>query len=143
MVRQALLELHRQLGMLVMIGLVMRLAVRYAVGLADHAGDMHVLLRWAAWLTHLALYVMLLGVPLLGWLASNAHGVKLDLFGVIHLPVLVQPDSDLSDTMDDYHKWASWSMGALILMHAVAALWHHYFKKDAVLTAMLPSRRTR
>jgi superoxide oxidase len=143
MVRQALLELHRQLGMLVMIGLALRLAVRYAVGLADHSGEMHVLLRWAAWLTHLALYAMLLGVPLLGWLASNAHGVKLDLFGFIHLPVLVQPDSDLSDTMDDFHKWASWSLGALVLMHAAAALWHHYFKKDAVLTAMLPSRGTK
>jgi superoxide oxidase len=142
-IRQTLLDLHRQLGLLVILGVVFRLAVRFAVGLADHAADMHVLLRWAAWLTHIVLYGMLIAVPVLGWAASNAHDVKLNLLGSIPLPNLVHADSDLSDTLDDYHKWSTWALGGLVLMHVAAALWHHYFRKDSVLTAMLPSARPR
>jgi cytochrome b561 len=141
--RQLLLDVHRQLGLLILLGLALRLAVRYAKGFADHAGEMHVLLRWAALLTHVALYAALLAIPLLGWAASNAHDIKLNLLGVIPLPDLVKADSDLSDTLDDYHKWAAWAAGILVLMHAGAALWHHYVRKDAVLTAMLPRRGSR
>jgi cytochrome b561 len=141
--RILLLDVHRQLGLLILIGLALRLAVRYAKGLADHAGEMHALLRWAALLTHIALYAALLAIPLLGWAASNAHDIKLNLFGVIPLPSLVKADADFADTLDDYHKWAAWAAGVLVLMHAGAALWHHYVRKDAVLTAMLPRRRSR
>ncbi len=141
--RQLLLETHRQLGLLILIGLALRLAVRYTKGFADHAGDMHALLRWAALLTHIALYAALLAIPLLGWAASNAHDIKLNLFGVMPLPSLVKADSDFADTLDDYHKWAAWAAGVLVLMHAGAALWHHYVRKDAVLSAMLPRRRSR
>jgi cytochrome b561 len=141
--RILLLDLHRQLGLLIIIGLVLRLVVRYVKGFADHAGEMHALLRWAALLTHVALYAALLAIPLLGWAASNAHDIKLNLFGLIPLPNLVKADSDFADTLDDYHKWAAWAAGVLVLMHAAAALWHHYVRKDAVLTAMLPGRGSR
>jgi cytochrome b561 len=142
-VRQAMLDLHRQLGLLVFIGVGLRLAVRYAVGLAEHSGRMHVMARAAAWVTHLGLYALLVVVPLLGWAASNAHGVKLDFFGVIPLPTFVEFDSDLQDTLDDFHKWSTWALGGLVLLHALAALWHHYFRKDSVLKAMLPGPRSR
>jgi cytochrome b561 len=141
--RQMLIDVHRQLGVLVLLGLALRLAVRYAKGFTDYAGEMHTLLRWAALLTHIALYAALLAIPLLGWAASNAHDIKLNLLGVIPLPSLVKADSDFADTLDDYHKWAAWAAGVLVLMHAAAALWHHYVRKDAVLTAMLPRRGSR
>ncbi len=141
--RQVLIDVHRQLGLLVLLGVGFRLAVRYTKGLADHAGQMHFLARWAALLTHVALYALLVALPLLGWAASNAHSIHLNFFGILQIPDLVHPDSDLSDTLDDYHKWGSWTLGALVLMHAFAALWHHYVRKDAVLSAMLPGRRAR
>jgi cytochrome b561 len=140
-IRQAFLDLHRQLGLLIIVGLVLRLAVRFTVGMADHTKDMPALMRWAAWLAHIALYAMLLAVPVLGWAASNAHDVKLNFLGTLPLPNLVKADSDLSDTLDDYHKWSTWAMGVLVLMHIGAALWHHHVRKDGVLKAMLPNRR--
>jgi cytochrome b561 len=140
-IRQAFLDAHRQLGLLIIMALGLRIAVRFSVGMANHSKDMPALMRWAAWMAHVALYVMLLAVPLLGWAASNAHDVKLNLLGAFPLPSLVKADSDLSDTLDDYHKWSTWGMGALVLMHIGAALWHHYVRKDAVLTAMLPNKK--
>jgi cytochrome b561 len=142
-IRQTLLELHRQMGMLVLLGLGVRLAVRYAQGLADHAGKMHFLFRWAALGMQVALYAMLFALPLMGWLATNAHDIKLNLFGILPLPDLVRADSDLADIFDDLHKWLAWAMGAMVVVHASAALWHHFVRKDKVLTAMLPKRRYR
>jgi cytochrome b561 len=142
-VRLALLTVHRQLGLLVLLGLVLRLAVRFAVGMADHSGEVPAMLRWVATMCHIALYLILAAVPLLGWAATNAHELTLQFLGMFPLPNLVQPDSDLSDLLDDYHKWMAWALGGLVVMHASAALWHHFVRKDSVLRAMLPQSRSR
>jgi cytochrome b561 len=138
--RVFLLDLHRQTGTLVLLGLVLRVAVRFTIGLADLSKGMPVILKLAAHMAHLALYGMLLGLPLLGWAVSNAHGVPISLLG-LPLPNLVQADSDLADTLTDYHVWAAWGMLALVVAHAAAAWWHHAVRRDGVLTAMLPSVR--
>jgi cytochrome b561 len=71
---------------------------------------------------------------------TSAHGISLHFLGVIHLPQLVAADSELADTLSDYHIWLSWVLLALVSMHAGAALWHHFVRRDAVLAAMLPGR---
>ena len=141
-VRVFLLDLHRQTGTLVLLGLVLRLAVRFTIGLADMSKNMPVILKFAAHVAHLALYGALLTLPLLGWAVSNAHGVPITLLG-LPLPNLVQADSDLADTLTDYHVWAAWGMLALVVAHAGAAWWHHAIRRDGVLTAMLPALRRR
>jgi cytochrome b561 len=140
--RNALLEIHRQAGVFVLLALVLRLAIRFTVGMADHAGDMPAIMRVAALLAHVALYVMLCALPVLGWAVTNAHGVQVKLMGVIQLPMLVAADSDLADTLTDYHSWAAWAMLALVVAHVAAALWHHFVRRDGVLTAMLPTRQS-
>ena len=60
------------------------------------------------------------------------------MFGFIPLPDLVAADSDLADTLSDYHIWAAWVLLSLLVPHVLAALWHHYIRRDGVLTAMLP-----
>lgn len=141
--RQMFLSLHRQMGLLVLVGLLLRLAARYSVKMADHLADLHQLLRLGARLLQLGLYSLLVIVPVLGWAATNAHAINLNLFGLIPLPNLVAANTDLADTLDDFHKWSSWALGALVLEHTLAALFHHFIRKDQVLAAMLPARRAR
>jgi cytochrome b561 len=145
--RVALMDIHRQAGVFVLVALGLRLAVRLSIGMAEHAGDMPWLMRWAARLAHVALYVMLFALPLLGLAASNAHAVQVSLFGLVRLPNLVHEDSDLADALTDYHLWAAWAMLLLVAAHVAAACWHHLARKDGVLVAMLPAlkrqRRTR
>jgi cytochrome b561 len=136
--RQALMQIHRQLGLLVLLGLGLRLAVRFTAGLADHSRQMPFALRLASWMTHVGLYLLLMMVPLLGWAATSAHGIRLQAFGLLPLPGLVAADSDLSETLDELHQWTAWALCGLVAMHALAALWHHFARKDAVLAAMLP-----
>ena len=136
--RIVLMDVHRQLGLFVLVVLLLRLIVRFSAGLADHAGEMPVLMRWAAQLAHVALYGLLFVMTILGLAVSNAHAVQIKLFGLILLPSLVDEDSDLADMLTDYHVWGAWALLALVLAHAGAACWHHWVRHDGVLTAMLP-----
>src|SRR6266550_3570696 len=92
----------------------------------------------AATVAHWSMYGVIAGLVLLGWALCNAHAIHLRLFGVIPLPDLVAADSDLADTLSDYHIWAAWVLLSLVVPHVLAALWHHYIRRDGVLTAMLP-----
>ena len=90
--------------------------------------------------THLLIYGLLLALPLVGWARMSAHEMELSLFGLTTLPPLVQEDSDFADTLGNVHVGLAWGLLALVLAHAVAALWHHHVRRDGVLRAMLPGR---
>ena len=140
-IRQLLLDVHRQFGLLVMIGVPIRILARYWLGFADQTSSMAKLLRWAAAGTHMVLYASLIALPVLGWAATSAKGVALSLFGLVPLPSLATPDPDVADALLDYHQWFGWALFGLVAMHALAALWHHFVRRDGVLAAMLPSHR--
>ena len=141
--RNALLAIHRQAGLFVLAALGLRLAVRLTAGMADFTHDLPRLLRLAAAGAHAALYAMLLALPLLGWATTSAHGVTLRLFGLVTLPAIARKDSDLADTLGDWHLWAAWGLLALVVTHLAAACWHHFSRRDRVLSAMLPVIRPR
>lgn len=136
--RQFLMEAHRQLGLIVLIGAALRIAVRLFRGLADHAAGMSPILQRFALAAHFLMYGVLITLPLLGWAIVSAHGVKLTFLGTIPLPQLLSSDSELADTLSDYHIWLAWGLLVLVAMHVAAALWHHFVRRDAVLLAMLP-----
>jgi cytochrome b561 len=138
--RQILLQVHRQLGLAVLIVVGLRVLVRLTKSLTDHSGELSTMMRLAAQGAHVLLYVLLVALPAVGWVLTSAHGISLNLFGVVHLPQLVAADSELADTLSDYHVWLSWVLLALVVMHVGAALWHHFVRRDAVLGAMLPGR---
>jgi cytochrome b561 len=86
------------------------------------------------------MYTLLLSLPVLGWLLTNARGqpVSLPLFG--SLPLLTDRDLDLADTLELVHTWAAW---ALLALHGAAAAWHHHVRRDGVLAAMWPGLRAK
>ena len=136
--RQVLLEVHRQLGLLVLLGAGVRVTLRVLKGLADHAPNMAAYLRWAAKAAHVIMYGVLIALPLLGWAVTSAHGVALTFLGSVPLPKLLPADSELADTLTDYHVGLAWGLLALVAAHVAAAVWHHFGRRDRVLRAMLP-----
>jgi cytochrome b561 len=130
----ALLGWHRYAGLAVLALTLARLVMRPLVKAPVHA--LSPLLEKVAAATHLLMYAFLIGMPVLGWLTSNAHGVTLTL-GPITLPNLVAKDHDLGDTLGEFHEWGAWAFLSLIGLHALAALWHHFALKDSVLSSML------
>src|SRR5215471_11646841 len=139
--RVVLLDIHRQAGLYVLLVLALRLVTRLTTGMRDFAVGSGLTLRVAAKIAHIGLYLTLLTLTLLGWLLNNAHAVSVKLFGLIPLPDLIADDPDVADTLADYHLWSAWVLLGMVIAHIAAACWHHWWRHDNVLAAMLPMLR--
>lgn len=137
----SLLALHRQAGLLVLLLLALRLLARWIGPRQDPA--LPPLLHWAALATQWLFYALLLAMPLLGWAMTSAQGHGLQLFNLVSLPPLVAVDPDLADSLQDWHELGASCLLGLIALHVLAALWHHWFRRDEVLADMLPLVRPR
>lgn len=138
--RAWLLNGHRAFGALVLALTLARLIIRlrhHPLPESVAATTVHGI---AIGSVHLALYGLLVAVPLLGWALTNAHGQPVSLFGLYSLPSLIERDADLADTLADVHEEAAWILVAAVALHVAAALWHHFIRRDPVLLAMLPAR---
>ncbi len=97
--------------------------------------------RWAANATHWLLYALLIALPLTGWMMSSAAGYGVQWFGLFRLPDLVAQNQDLLDRLQVLHALLAAALAALVAGHVLAALRHHFWKRDDVLRRMLPRWR--
>ncbi len=92
---------------------------------------------------HHLLYVLMVAIPLSGWLMSSAKGFQTVYFGVLPLPDLLGKDKELGELLQTVHKILNLSLAALVVAHVGAALKHHLVDRDDVLSRMLPFRKLR
>lgn len=90
-----------------------------------------------AHLAHAALYILLLVIMLSGYLISTADGRGIDIFEWFTLPSLGQLFPEQEDISGLVHEYAAYSVIGLALLHAIAALKHHFISKDNTLKRML------
>jgi cytochrome b561 len=95
----------------------------------------------AAHASHVALYVLFFATPLSGWLFSSAAGFQTVYLGMFPIPDLLAKNKDLADVLKVAHHWIAYALGAVVALHAAAALKHHFIDRDDVLLRMLPSFR--
>ena len=97
--------------------------------------------RWqlrASSISHASLYVLLFLIPISGYLYSSATGVQVVWLGLVPLPNLVPKDKALADALRLVHVSLNLLLAGVVLVHAAAALWHHFIHRDAALRRMLP-----
>lgn len=136
-----LLNLHRSMGITILILAIIRLMTRLAT-LSSHVNaQLPKAIRLVAKAGHSVLYLFLLALPFTGWMLTNAQGNTASFFGLFNLPMLVAKNRDLADQLGDFHETGAWVFIAVIGMHVTAALWHHFWRKDQVLHSMLPVRK--
>ncbi|MFN3716678.1 MAG: cytochrome b [Thiobacillus sp.] len=95
--------------------------------------------RWqraASHAVHGLLYLLLLAVPLTGWLMSSAKGFQTVWFGVLPLPDPVEKNRELGDALGSAHQWLNYLLLALVILHVAAALKHHFFERQPFLQRM-------
>jgi cytochrome b561 len=99
----------------------------------------------AAKFTHIAFYVIMIGMPLLGWamVSSTELVIPTKLFNTIPWPDMpgLPRDNTVSDIFKNLHHWIGKATIALILLHVGAALKHHFINNDTVLARMIPFLR--
>jgi len=135
--RDLMKEVHFVLGLSLWFITLLRLVVRrFSVIPPIEPAPSAVALKISA-LMHLALYGFLLLMPLLGWLVLSA-GDKVIPFWGFQLPALIGPDPDLASSLKEIHELVGQAGYALIALHTLGALAHHYKHKDNTLKRMLP-----
>lgn len=133
-----LFDLHRSIGFTILCLAVVRVVVRILNPPPAPPEDMPKVMWTVAQVVHYALYVLIFVMPVLGWLASNAFGAAVSVFGLFTLPNIVGKDDALADLFGEWHGRLGFLMAALVLMHAGAGLWHGVVRRDGVLSRMWP-----
>jgi cytochrome b561 len=88
--------------------------------------------------THYLLYALLVAEAALGFAFRWGAGRPMEFFGTGIPPLIAAMDKPLRSELRELHKWIGWAIVVLALLHAAAALYHHYALKDRVLKRMLP-----
>jgi cytochrome b561 len=128
---------HKSVGITVFLLTGARLLTRLVAG-APAPVAMPDWQRRAATAVHMLLYVLLFVIPISGWLYSSATGVQVVYVGTVPLPDLVSKDRSLAAVLKGVHVALNLSLVALVVVHAAAALRHHFVDRDPVLARMLP-----
>jgi len=138
----AMYQLHKSIGITIFALAAARLVWRLCNPAPPFPSSMRSWERVAAQTSHFLLYLLLFAQPLIGFLQSNAANFPVVWWGVVRLPPLIGGDEALGETLVEVHVWNSRLLLIVVLIHAGAALRHHFVLKDDVLRRMLPSART-
>jgi cytochrome b561 len=133
-----IIQLHRSLGVTVWVLMLGRLVWRQYARLPDWPAGISREMRIAAQWSEYALYTLMLTQPILGLLETNAHGERINLFFLGQLPALIGADRSLARQLLAVHQAVGFSLLGLIALHASAAFYHHFWRRDDTLDAMLP-----
>jgi cytochrome b561 len=129
---------HKWAGVTVFLLVLFRLAWRAThqpPPLPDHLPK---LLQLAAHAAHALLYLLMIAIPLSGWLMSSAKGFQTVWFGVLPIPDLLGKNQALGNLLQTVHLSLNLLLIAVLIAHVGAALKHHFMDRDDVLTRMLP-----
>jgi cytochrome b561 len=92
--------------------------------------------RRASAVVHGLLYLLILAIPLSGWLMSSAKGFPVVWFGVLPLPDLIGKDKALGDLLAGVHQALNFTLLGLVILHVGAALQHHFIERQPFLQRM-------
>lgn len=132
------LGFHKSAGILVLVVALARLIWRLWHPVAPAAG----LEPWEALLskiTHGLLYVIIIAIPLSGYLFTSALGDNLNFFNLVELPSPMAEHKALGDAAATFHILGQWAVYAFVGLHVAGALYHYLIKRDRVLQRMLPA----
>jgi cytochrome b561 len=93
-------------------------------------------MKLAAYLSHYALYALMIGMPLIGWAMLSTASYPVVIIGNVHLPPILPQSDSLHALLWDAHFFLAFALFALILLHVAAALFHALVRRDGVFEAM-------
>lgn len=132
-----LYNVHESCGVLVFVLVVLRIVNRRLHPPPPLPADMPALMRAAAHATHIGLYVLLVLMPITGFLATNAWGFPLSVFNVLPIPAPLGKDEALAKVLSFLHWCGAVTIGLLILAHLGGVLHHTLVRRDGLLRRML------
>ena len=130
---------HKSTGIIILGLVLVRIIVRFRTATPPLPRHMKPWQRIASHLSHGILYLLMIYMPLTGWLMSSGGGYDVSVFGSPNLPNLIEKNKELGALFNEMHEIGLWLFVIVISIHAGAALVHHFYYKDDVLLRMLPA----
>jgi cytochrome b561 len=129
---------HKWIGVTVFALAIVRVLWRATHVPPPLPDGMPALQRIGAHAVHIVLYVLMLVIPLTGYLYSSASNIPVVYLGIVPLPRLIDPDPVLKETFKTLHVFLNYMLLALFVMHVLAVIKHQVFDRDGLLSRMLP-----
>ena len=89
-------------------------------------------------ITHYALYVLTVAVPLTGFIGNEIGSFTFKFFYLFEMPFLTPKNEELGEAIYDVHVILGWTTAALLALHIAAAVLHHFYYRDDIMVRMLP-----
>ena len=137
--RPVLIDLHRPLGIAILLLALVRLYHRWRSPPPPLPADLPRPQVIAAKASHGLLYALMLAMPLVGWATVSAGGYPVQMVGTLALPALVPHDPTLYAWLRGAHGVLGYALFALVMAHLGAALYHAWVRRDGVFDAMARS----
>jgi cytochrome b561 len=138
--KQLVLQLHRSFGVTIWGVTLGRLVWRQFTRFPNWPATMSRPMQFTTSASEYALYILLLSQPVLGLIQTSAHGDRVNLFFLGNLPAVAGPDRLLGKQLHELHGIVGYLLLGLIGLHAASGLYHHFWRRDHTLAAMLPRR---
>jgi cytochrome b561 len=127
-------DIHRSVGMILLLALVLRWLWR-ALNPKPSDAELSPFERKASFTVHWGFYVLLLALMISGYLISTPDGAPISIFGWFDVPSLVKMPG-LETPAGNVHRVLAYAVIALAIVHALAALKHHFIDKSSIMTRM-------
>jgi cytochrome b561 len=138
----AWINIHALLGLLTWVLVMLRIGWRSQHKPPDMPDEVGAFSRRTATPVHLLLYFLLLTIPIVGIITFVWHGRVFNL-GLFKVNFGVKSDRAIFHPTEDLHGYLAYALFALVAIHLLAALWHHFIRRDSVLQRMWPGLRQR
>jgi cytochrome b561 len=129
-------EAHKSLGILAFGLVLIRGVIRIWFGVPEPVESLPILMRVGAKLVHLALYGLILVVPMFGYAATSMCCKPVKLFGLITMPLDMSGSEALMKSIFGWHEALALILLALASAHILMALVHRFILKDGVFERM-------
>ena len=138
-----LYQIHKSIGLTVLALSVLRLLWRLVNPVPPLPEGLPGWERFAARASHVLLYVLMIGIPLAGWIMVSVSPLEIPTFWfkqfqVPHLPLGAFRGEEAEEAMEVIHASLAYAMAGLFVLHILAALRHHLILKNDVLRRMIP-----
>lgn len=132
-------QIHKASGITVLLLTLARIGWRFANPALPMPDTMKGWEKLLAKTTHVLFYVLLIAMPLTGWMATSAAGRDISMYGLFNWPLLpIEGGRPVSRQLIDVHELVMKGMYVLLALHVAAALKHQFIDRDNVLHRMIP-----
>src|SRR5271167_4665427 len=131
-----LVQIHKPLGIAILVLALIRLALRIFYGAPALPADLPEPIKLAANLSQYIFYALMIGMPLIGWGMLSAASYPVVLFGSVHLPSILPVSPSLHTLLWQAHHYLAFAFFAVILMHVSAILFHKLIRNDGIFETM-------